>query len=387
MRIRTFNKIAQDGLDLLENRIPSAQVGPDIESPDAIVLRSHKLKLEECDGVTAVARAGAGVNNVPVPELTERGVIVFNTPGANANAVAELTIGAMVADARNMAEAREYFHFHFDEPRPRGLAAQVEKDKKQFKGWELKDKKIVVFGLGAIGSVVAKLALAFGMKVVGEDPHVRAPSDLWVVDNWESWGADYYTFHAPVTPETKTLASRVLEVAQKGHATILNFSRGELFATDALVSALNGGVRRYITDFANEEIVNEDNVVCYPHLGASTEEAETNCSLMAAEQLCDLWEHGAIKNSVNFPTMPLAIRDRGATRVLFLHRNEPGVLKNITSRLADMSVNVVDMTNRAKGEYAASLVDFNGTSSVVSALESKPISGVLGLFKVVGCQP
>jgi D-3-phosphoglycerate dehydrogenase len=391
MKIKIFNKIAHEGLNLVENRIRGAQLGSDINSPDAIVLRSHKLKLEECDGVIAVARAGAGVNNVPVQELSERGVIVFNTPGANANAVAELTLGAMIADARNMHEAHNYFDFN-ESPPPKDLAAQVEKDKKEFKGVELRGKKIVIFGLGAIGSAVARLALAFGMQVIGNDPYAACVEGSEVVEDWQEWRADYYTFHAPVTSDTKKLASKVLEVAQRDNATILNFSRGELFDNSELIQALNKGARRYITDFAHNEFIEmgtgyNSKVVCYPHLGASTEEAETNCSLMATEQLCDLWEYGAIKNSVNFPHLPLAIRDRGATRVLFLHRNEPGVLKAITSQLADMSANVVDMTNRAKGEYAATLVDFDGASSVVSALESKPISGVLSLFKVVGHQP
>lgn len=382
MKVKTFNKIAVEGLNVIQDRIPNAKCSSEMASPDAIILRSYKLQLEECAEVIAVARAGAGVNNVPVQELTERGVIVFNTPGANANAVAEITIGAMIADARNMYAANAYFT-GVDGSDP-GLAERVERQKKQFKGSELKGKKIVVFGLGAIGSAVVKLALAFGMQVVGEDPYASL-TGLQVVEEWDKWDADYYTFHVPATVETKKIAARALEVAQKDNATLLNFSRGELFNNEILGKALDGGLKHYITDFAHEDFAHHSKAICYPHLGASTAEAETNCSLMAAHQLCDLWQYGVVKNSVNFPAMPLMDQDQGTERLLFLHRNEPGLLKGITSRIADLGLNVNDMANRARYEYAATLADISGPTEKVAALQVQPISGVLRVFKVPGC--
>lgn len=381
MRIKTFNKIADEGLAVLENRIPTSCVGPQTESPDAIILRSHKLQVEECSGVVAVARAGAGVNNVPVSDLTESGVVVFNTPGANANAVAELTIASMIAEARNMDNARKYFDQESDGT---PLAQAVERDKKQFKGTELRGSKLAVVGLGAIGSAVVQLAKAFGMQVIGYDPYQESPPCRVTSDLGELLeNAKYITFHVPPTEDTKRLALDVLmRLGPGADVVILNFSRAEVFSGSDLLHILGSkdSVRRYITDFPNDEIINDPKVVAYPHIGASTTEAEDNCATMAAEQLCDFWEYGAIKNSVNFPEMPL-VPYQASLRLLFLHRNEPGKLKEITTRLADLGANVVAMTNRAKGDYAATLVDFEARTpkETLTALEE---IDTLRVFKV-----
>ncbi|MEM0911901.1 MAG: phosphoglycerate dehydrogenase [Pseudomonadota bacterium] len=379
-KIKTFNQIASKGLDRFGRE--NYEVSSDTLQPEAILLRSHKLQEEDIpESVLAIARAGAGVNNVPVEQLSKRGLVVFNTPGANANAVKELVFAGMLLGSRGIQGGIEYVKEVVATSTSSDLNKQVEAAKKQFSGAELKDKTLGIVGLGAIGSLVADLALAFDMRVIGYDPALsveaawRLSSQVEKAQNLQSLlaASDYITLHVPAIPETQDMIDKnALSQVKKG-AVLLNFARASIVNELAVLDALNNNqLSKYINDFPSTVFAERDDVVSMPHLGASTAEAEQNCAVMAADQLKDFLENGNIKNSVNFPTVKL---DRiNAERIIFANENVPKVLGNVLSILADHNVNVVDMVNKSRGELAYNIIDveLQGNERVIDAIADIP---------------
>ena len=362
-KIRLFDQIALRGLE----RFPrdAYEIGHDIPMPDGILLRSHKLQPEEIDGnLRAVARAGAGVNNVPVDFCTEQGVVVFNTPGANANSVKELVLAALLVSSRDLVGGMAFVSSLVDVGEQGRLDALVEAEKKQFKGRELFGKSLGVVGLGAIGSLVARAALDLGMDVLGYDPAIsveaawRLPSEVKRMENLPSLFAqsDYVTLHVPLLPETEGLLNGESFRFFRRGAVLLNFAREPIVEQAALKQALdNGTLASYVADFPVPGLTNHPRVRFTPHLGASTEEAEENCAVMAANQLTSFLETGNIANSVNFPAVYLELSE--GYRLAVANRNVPGMLGQMTSVLAQRRINVVDMINKSRGAVAYNLLD------------------------------
>ncbi len=371
--VKTYNAIAQIGLDRFD---PSTyNVGPDVESPDAILLRSHKLSVEEIpSNLRAIARAGAGVNNVPVEACTEQGIVVFNTPGANANSVKELVITALLLASRDVFGGINYVRSLASIDDEGELNKQVEAEKKRFKGRELIGKTLGVVGLGAIGSMVARAGLDLGMNVVGYDPALsveaawRVPAEVGRKENLQSLfaTADYVTLHVPLLPATEGMINRETLASFKPGSVLLNFARQPIVDTDALGDALESGqVGTYIADFPVPGLIDHPRVMLTPHLGASTAEAEENCAAMAADQLIRFLETGSIINSVNFPVVSLEKSD--GYRVAVTNRNVPGMLGQMTSVLADREINVIDLINKSRDDIAYNLID----------MEAEPDAGLL----------
>jgi D-3-phosphoglycerate dehydrogenase len=362
-QIKTFNSISEKGL----KRFPSDKyvLSDDLSSSDAILLRSHPLQSVEMEaGIIAVARAGAGVNNVPVEECSERGIVVFNTPGANANSVKELVLTALLISARDIVGGISYVRSLTPNLGADELNQLVEKEKKLFKGHELKDKKLGVVGLGAIGSMVARAGLDMGMQVVGFDPALsveaawRVPSEVRRKNTLgELFGeSDFVSLHVPLIEETRGLVDKEVLLAAKRGAVVLNFARDPIVDSEAILEALdNGAIGRYVSDFPVRELVGHDRVIFTPHLGASTSEAEENCAIMAADQLIDFLETGNITNSVNFPKVSMGTRRD--VRLAVVNKNVPGMLGQITSLLAAKNVNVADLINKSREELAYNLID------------------------------
>jgi len=378
-RIRTYNQISVKGLE----RFPRDcyEVASGIDHPDGVLLRSHKLQREDLSSsVKAIARAGAGVNNVPVDACTELGIPVFNTPGANANAVKELVAAALLLASRGIVEGIGYVSSLPDSMPAAEMSKLLEGEKKRFAGCEIRGRTLGVVGLGAIGSKVARLALAMGMDVIGYDPALsveaawRLSSDVKRMDNIGSLfaRADFISLHLPVLESTRNLVSRdTLAQLRKG-ACLLNFAREEIVDVEALVEALDRGqLRRYVSDFPHPRLVGRPDVILMPHIGASTEEAEENCAVMAADQLRAYLEHGNIQNSVNFPALELE-RTSGC-RIAVTNRNIPGMLGHILSILAEVQINVVDMLNKSRENIAYNLID----------VESQPAAAVLEAIAAV----
>jgi D-3-phosphoglycerate dehydrogenase len=365
-------------------------VEKDIAEPDAIVLRSADLHTAEIPkSVVAVARSGAGVNNIPVASLTERGIVVFNTPGANANAVKELTLAALFLSSRKIADALlwEQSLFLTHSPNaddPAALAARIEKEKNSFAGPEIKGKTLGVIGLGAIGASVANDAHALGMDVIGYDPYISVDA-AWSLsravrkaDSMEDLLArsDYVTIHVPLNGDSRGMLDAGLIRAMKQGARLFNFSRGELVAEDGLLAALNEDrLSCYVTDFPTPALLAHRKAVCLPHLGASTPEAEENCAEMAVRCLTDFLETGAVKNSVNFPACKLD-RHTGH-RLLIMNRNIPNMVGQITSMLAASQTNIMDMINHHRNEFAYNIIDTEQELSPVIAARLQGIEGVL----------
>lgn len=379
-KIKTYNAISVKGL----NRFPreTYEVASDIGQPDAYILRSHKLHGEPLpDSVKAVARAGAGTNNVPVEEYTKKGVVVFNSPGANANAVKELVLTGMLLSSRGILSGMAYVNSLTHMTDADEMSKLLEKEKSNFAGFELQGKTLGIVGLGAIGSLIANAALALGMKVVGYDPALsveaawRLPSQVGRMENLQSLLArsDYVTLHVPAIAETKHLINAdTLKVMKKG-ATLLNFAREAIVDAHAVVASLDAGhLGRYICDFPEPILLNRKDVYAMPHIGASTEEAEENCAIMAADQLVDYLENGNIKNSVNFPTVSMDRSAATGARITFSNENVSGVLGHVLSVLADHKVNVIDMVNKSRGEVAYNIIDLEVAPSaeVVAALKT-----------------
>jgi D-3-phosphoglycerate dehydrogenase len=372
-RIRTYNRISD--LGLAKFTPDSYQVAADLEQPDAFLLRSQKLHAEAVPGsLVAVARAGAGVNNIPLEDYTHRGIVVFNTPGANANAVKELVAAALFLSSRNILGGMNFVQELGDIFDPTELAQRLESEKKQFAGTEVAGKTLGVIGLGAIGSMVANMALELGMKVAGYDPAISVES-AWrlshrvqKVDNLEALLAvsDFVSLHAPMIEQTRNLINSDRIARMKPGAKLLNFAREEIVDVAAVIAALDAGqLSAYVTDFPIPTLLGRKNVLLLPHIGASTQEAEENCSVMAAEQLMDFLANGNIRNSVNFPPTHMA-RD-GGYRITFCNENIPRVLGSVLSVLADHDINVIDMVNKSRGNIAYNIID----------VESQPDSEIL----------
>ena len=364
--IRTYNKISARGL----SGFPADfyQVSEAQEQPHGVLLRSQKLHdVTLPDTVLAIARAGAGTNNIPTPEYTQKGVVVFNTPGANANAVKELVLAGLLLGSRGILQGRDYVNSLTEMDDSDEMAKLLEQEKKHYAGSELIGKTLGIVGLGAIGSLVADVALALGMKVVGYDPALsidaawRLSSNVKRMESLEQLlgRVDYMTLHVAAIAATQNLINEDTLKLMKSTATILNFARASIVDSKAVVSALDAGaLRQYICDFPEPWLINHNSVIAMPHIGASTAEAEANCAAMAVAQLRDFLEHGNIKNSVNFPATELA-RGHGNThaRLTFTNENKPGVLGKVLSIFADHEINIVDMVNKSRDDIAYNILD------------------------------
>ena len=384
-KIKTYNAISDKGL----SRFPTDtyEVGPEADSADAYVLRSHKLHGQEVpSSLAAVARAGAGTNNVPVEEYSAKGIVVFNTPGANANAVKELVLTGILMSCRDIAGGIDFVRNIEGITDEAELAKLLEKEKKNFAGSEIKGKTLGVIGLGAIGALIANVAVELGMKVVGFDPAISVQA-AWKlsrrVENMDSVEAlmaraDFITVHVPAIPATKGLINAEKLALCKDGTVLLNFAREQVVDEASVIAALDSGkLHRFVTDFPTLSLAKRLDVIPMPHIGASTAEAEENCAVMAADQLMDFLENGNIKNSVNFPaaTMPRS----GGSRITFANENVPAVLGNVLSILADANLNVLEMLNRSRNVLAYNIIDVEG--EVGDELRSS-IAAVEGVISV-----
>jgi D-3-phosphoglycerate dehydrogenase len=382
-KIRTYNQISSKGLDRFNRE--NYEIASEFSEPDAFMLRSQKLHdLEVPSSVLAVARAGAGVNNIPVGEYTQKGIVVFNTPGANANAVKELIASALFMSSRDIFGGMNYVQGLTDIRDGAEMSKLLEKQKKQFAGCEVAGKTLGVVGLGAIGSMVANMALELGMKVVGFDSAIsvdaawRLSSDVEKMENLQSLlaRADFITLHVPALDATRHLINDEALKCMKSSAILLNFAREEVVDATAVQRALeNGSLSKYVTDFPTPELLGRKDVLLMPHIGASTEEAEENCAVMAADQLMDYLENGNIRNSVNFPVTKMP--RNGGYRITFCNENVPKVLGNVLSLLADRSINVIDMVNKSRDDIAYSIVDVELEPTEELLEEIRSVDGIV----------
>ena len=390
-QILTLNQISLKGLERLPR--DSYEIASEFSHPDAILLRSHKLQPGDIPGsVVAIARAGAGINNIPVSDCSKRGIPVFNTPGANANAVKELVAAGLLLGSRGIIEGIGYVQTLTGMQDEAELNRILEAQKKQFKGSELVGKTLGVVGLGAIGSLVAEMALTLGMDVVGYDPALsveaawRLSSQVRKADTLSALFArcDYISLHLPVLDSTRGLVNRELLGAVRPGTCLLNFARQEIVEETALLQALDGGkLRRYISDFPSPRLIGRDDVILTPHIGASTDEAEDNCAIMAAEQLRDFLENGNIRNSVNFPALQLE-RVTGC-RLSVTNNNVPKILGSVLAILADRDINVIDMLNKSRDEIAYNLIDID-TQPAEEVLEKmRELEGVTNVRLIGDC--
>ena len=381
-KIKTMNKISPKGLAELPT--DSYIVGDDVMNEDGILVRSAKLhEYPFPENLRAIARAGAGTNNIPVDRCSEAGIVVFNTPGANANAVKELVLCAMLVASRDVMGGSAWVR---EQAQTEGVdvAATVEKGKAAFVGPELYRKTLGVIGLGAIGALVANVALSLGMEVYGYDPYLSVDAALRldrhvhvVKDIAELYKvSDYITIHVPYMDETRHTIDADALAAMKDGVRVINLARGELVDDDAMIAALESGKAAcYVTDFPKNKITIAKHVVAIPHLGASSPESEENCAVMAAQELRDYLENGNIKNSVNFPNVEM--ERTGVQRLCVIHRNIPAMLANITRQLSEDGVNVPNMTNKSKGDYAYTIVDVDSPVTDEAIADLKAIPGII----------
>lgn len=359
--IHCLNNISSKGTDLLSSEY---ELTEDISQSSGILVRSAAMHdMEFSSDVLAIARAGAGVNNIPLDRCAEEGIVVFNTPGANANAVKELVLCALLLGSRGIVDGIQWCR---DNAADENIAKTAEKAKKQFAGQEILGKKLGVIGLGAIGAEVANAALNLGMEVYGYDPYVsvnaawRISSDVHHITDVDELfrTCDYLTIHVPAVEGTIGMINEHACSIMKEGAVFLNFSRDTLVDSAAMAAALESGkVKTYITDFATPEVMAMKNAIVLPHLGASTEEAEENCAMMAVKELRNYIENGNIVNSVNYPACDMGICVDGNSRVAVLHRNVPNMIAQITNLLSEAGINIANLTNKARGEFAYTLVD------------------------------
>ena len=384
--IHCLNPISKLGTRLFDDTYTMVD---DAAKAKGILVRSasmHEMELSE--NLLAVARAGAGVNNIPLETCAEAGVVVFNTPGANANGVKELVLAGMLLGARDIVGGIQWCKERTDDPE---IAKSVEKGKKAFAGHEIKGKKLGVIGLGAIGAEVANAAAALGMEVYGYDPFIsvnaawnlsRDVEHITSVDTIYK-ECDYITVHVPLLDSTREMINEKSLDMMKDGVVILNFARDLLVNDDDMEKALKSGrVKRYITDFPNPKTVGMEGVIAIPHLGASTEESEDNCAVMAVEELKDYLENGNIRHSVNYPDCDMGVC-RGACRIAVLHRNIPNMIGQVTAILADCNVNISDMTNKSRDKYAYTLLDLEDRVDVETVGRLTQIKGVLRV-RVIG---
>ena len=368
--VLTLNKIAAVGTSRLGE---GYSYGDDVQNPDAILVRSAAMHdMEFGDNLLAIARAGAGTNNIPKDRCTEQGIVVFNTPGANANAVKELVLTGLLLSSRKVVEGIEWAKTL--KGNGDAVGKMVEKGKSQFVGPEITGKTLGVIGLGAIGILVANAAVALGMKVVGFDPFMSVPNALklnphvrLLKSNEEVMTCcDYLTIHVPLTPDTKDLVDADMIAKMKDGVRILNYSRDGLVNTDAVLEALKSGkVAKYVTDFGNDKVLCEENVIVLPHLGASTPESEDNCAVMACDQVKEYIENGNIINSVNLPAVSLP-RTAGAQRICVIHKNDEELSKAILGKAGSVAA----MVTKARGDYAYTIIDANGADAdAIKALD------------------
>lgn len=378
-KIKTLNGISEIGLEKFGEKY---EINGNTESPDGIILRSASLhEMEFPQSLHCIARAGAGVNNIPIEKCAQNGIVVFNTPGANANAVKELAMAALLFSSRRIIDGITWVN---------GLSGsditkQVEKGKAQFVGPEIKGKKLGVIGLGAIGVMVANAAVNLEMEVYGYDPYisvdhawglsrsVKKASDLKKVFKH----CDYITLHIPLTDETKGMLNEEAFAQMKNEVRIINLSRGELVNDDDMIAALSKGeVGVYVTDFPNEKLIGVPGVIPVPHLGASTPESENNCAVMAVLQTKDFLENGNIRNSVNFPACDMGV-SIVKHRLTLTHKNIPGMLGKISVVLSEQGTNIANMINRSRGDYAYTMVDLEEEITVENVRRIQDIEGVL----------
>lgn len=380
LTLNAISKVIDDVFDSTYN------VASDVEAPIGIMLRSFKMHDYKLDANTvAIARAGAGTNNIPVEEYAEQGVVVFNTPGANANAVKELVLAALLMGSRNIISATDWIKTLKGQGEEVGKL--VEKGKSQFAGREIKGKTLGVIGLGAIGALVANSALDLGMKVYGYDPFLsvnaalRLSSNVKVVKELNDLvkNCDYITIHIPYIPDqNKGLINAGLIRKMKDGVVLINCARGEIVNNPDIIKATESGkVAKYVVDFPADELIGASNVICIPHLGASTEEAEDNCAVMAAKQLIDYIENGNIVNSVNYPTCTMPRTT--CCRLVILHKNTQNILAHITGTVGSEGINISNLTNQSKGNYAVTILDVD---SKVSEKAIEHISAVENIIKV-----
>lgn len=374
--IKLLNKISKSGLEALERA--GYSVSENLDDPDAVILRSfsmHGMGLP--DSLLAVARAGAGVNNIPIDRCSEKGVVVFNTPGANANAVKELTIAALFLSSRKILEGISWSRSLTGNTKE--INELVEKGKGQFAGPEIKGKRLGVIGLGAIGVMVANAAKSLGMEVEGFDPYISVDSAWGLsrsVKKAESLkslleGSDYITLHVPLMDNTRNMISKDSIKLMKDGVRLLNFSRGELVDSLALKVAMDDGkVEVYATDFPDEQLIKMDKVITFPHIGASTPESEENCALMASNQINCFLETGTIRNSVNFPSCDLG--SSFTNRITLAHQNIPNMVGQITGILAKADINISNMINKSRNKLAYTIIDTDDKipQNLISELES-----------------
>ena len=367
-KIATLNKISPVGLSELTDRY---QIIEETEKADGIVVRSQNMKeMDFSENLLCIARAGVGVNNIPTDRCTEKGIAVFNTPGANANAVKEMVIAAMLLASRDIIGGSIWSAGLTGD-----IAKQVEKGKSQFVGPEISGKRLGVIGLGAIGILVANAAKSLGMEVYGYDPYLsvdaawglsRSTKHAQTLDEIYA-NCDYITLHVPLTPDTKEMINAESIAKMQDHVRILNFARGDLVNSGDILKALaDGKVASYVTDFPTDEMLGAEGVIAVPHLGASTPESEDNCARMAADELKDYLENGNILHSVNLPNVSMP-RDPAFTRVCIIHRNVPNTISLLAGKLADAGINIENMQSKSRKDYAYTILDVTGDFSSDSA--------------------
>ena len=376
---KTFNNIAEDGLAVMASK----NINAVSENPDALILRSHKLVAEEFGhNLSAIARAGAGVNNIPVKNATDLGVVVFNTPGANANAVKELVICGMLLSSRGIVDGIN-FAKNLESSDSDALNKMLEAQKKTFAGNELSGKTIGIVGLGAIGSMLAQASQALGMKLVGYDPHIsidsawRLPREVEKAETLEDLlkKSDYVSLHVPLVEATKNLINADNLKYFKSGSRLINLSRGGIVNSNDVIQALeNGSLSKFVTDFPTPELIarsaENSDVILLPHMGASTKEAEVNCAVMAANQIANFLQKGVIINSINFPNVSL---ERSTPhRLVIITKNEPGMISKITDSIASLNLNIAEMSNKSRDEIAINLIDleYEASDELVSQLKS-----------------
>ncbi len=383
-KIQTLNAIDPNGLTIFPSN--DYDIAGEISNPDAIVLRSFKMHdMELPESLKAIARAGAGVNNIPLEKCTDNGIVVFNTPGANANGVKEIVIAGLMLASRDIAESIVWAKTLIGQGDQ--VPSLVEKGKKNFAGQEIQGKTLAVIGLGAIGVLVANAAKALGMNVIGYDPYISVKHAL-ELSRKVTWvegiepllaQADYITVNIPLTPETKGYINKEKFAMMKDDVRILNFARGGLIdVADLKVALASGKVAKYITDFPNEEELKMDGVIAIPHLGASTKESETNCAIMAVNQVKDYLENGNIKNSVNFPEAKMELHNEA--RILIANRNVPNMVSQISTVLAAEGINIDNMLNKKRDEIAYNIIDVD--SQTIDESIKEKLMAIEGIFMV-----
>lgn len=385
-KINCLNPIANVGLDLLTENYENVDR---LNDADAVLVRSASVhELELPNSLLAIARAGAGVNNIPLEKCAENGVVVFNTPGANANGVKEMVIAGLLLACRDIIAGVNWVSSVKDDPE---IAKLVEKNKSKFAGTEIKGKKLGVIGLGAVGVLVANAANRLGMEVYGYDPFIsvraawslsrhikpsKSLEELYQV-------CDFITVHVPLTDSTKEMLNQETFALMKDDVKLLNFSRDGIVNDDDLIEALKSGkVKKYVTDFPNPKVAAVEGVIAIPHLGASTNESEDNCAVMAVEQVMDYLENGNIRNSVNYPNCDMGVCTL-AGRIAIHHKNIPNMLSQFTSTFAKENINISDMTNKSKGQWAYTMLDIESLSSPEMVKRIREIDGVLRVRVIV----